>query len=321
MSPQSAKELALSLPNNLRYLSDLIARKPNEFTSEWAASPNEAFSLYTRTGTINLILSWNNVLEEEGWPFPAYLNLREEVNVTKSWPFTRWNVLRSLVTGKGMLPLPLMVSASSPAPAGREQSVSTLMGFNFWRQSKKIFHFWRCHHLLKGKEPIIDSINTTFRKRLFPACMPTVLGLLDFVLRDYFQTAHLNVSMQTLRNAFEKAGILSEHLKPGFGVWNLEKGVEISRPFSTALEKDLRLPGIFLSSFVKFGSLYYNWYKIVDPDQKTPLNRHAIMHCASNYWSFTNAVKLLTFFDLTLRLERVLKIVIHGPSADSPAET
>jgi hypothetical protein len=44
------------------------------------------------------------------------------------------------------------------------------------------------------------------------------------------------------------------------------------------------------------------------------------MHCATEYWTPGNAVKLLTFFDLTLRLEKVMKIVIHGQEADQKGE-
>ena len=80
MSPQA---LAATLPGNLRYLSSLIARKPREFTGEWAASAEEAFSLYTRTSTVNLILSWNELLAEYRWPFPAYLDMREEAALAR----------------------------------------------------------------------------------------------------------------------------------------------------------------------------------------------------------------------------------------------
>ncbi|MDZ7762523.1 MAG: hypothetical protein U5L00_20025 [Desulfovermiculus sp.] len=314
MAPQSVADLASALPNNLRYLSALVARKPDEFTAEWAATPDEAFSLYTRTSTVNLILSWNNFLAEQGWPFPAYLNHRDEVDVSKSWPLTRWKLLRSIITGKRILQTPLLAFALKPTPAEREQSTSNAMTFLFWRHSKRIFQYWRRHHLLKNKETIVDSISCTYKKRLFAACMPTVLGLLDFILRNYFQTERLNVSIQTLRNAFEKACILPKHLKSGSGIWDVKNEPENTILFPS-LEQDLRLPGVFLSSFVEFGSSYYGWYATADPSRQAPLNRHAIMHCASNYWSLNNAVKLLSFFDLTLRLERVLKIVIHGPAA------
>jgi hypothetical protein len=300
MSPDSIAELRSKLPINLHYLSTLIARKPQEFTQEWATTVDEAFSLYTRTSTVNLILSSNDLLAEKGWPFPSFLNLRQD--------------LRFIFTGKHFLLGPLLMCVlNNRTPETCEQRLSVAMRFLFWRHSNQIFKFWRSHHLLKGKEDIVDSIRITYNKGLFAACLPTLLGLLDFIMRTYFNTDRLNVSLQTLRNAFEKAAILPKHLKPGSGIWDLkeEQGTTILFP---SIEQDLRLPGVFLSSFVEFGNSYYAWYSKED-FHHTVLNRHAIMHCATEYWTPGNVVKLLTFFDLTLRLERVLKIVIHGSAA------
>ena len=319
MSRQPAtEELASKLPINLRYLSTLIARKPQEFTREWAATVDEAFSLYTRTRTVDLILSWNNLLAEMGWSFPSYLNLRKEVDIAGDLLSLRRRFLRFVVTGKRYLQGPLFMAFSQQTPEAREQSVSVDMRYLFWRHSKEIFKFWRGHHLLKGKEAIVDSIRVTYNKGFFAACLPTLLGLLDFVMRSYFHTDHLNVSLQTMRNAFEKAAILPKHLAPGYGVWDLEKesGSTILFP---SIEQDLRLPGVFLSSFVEFGSSYYAFYSKAN-SKDVVLNRHAIMHCATEYWTPRNTVKLLTFFDLTLRLERVLKIVIHGQEANEKGE-
>jgi hypothetical protein len=58
----NAKDLADVLADNMQYLSTLIARKPTSFTSEWAATPDKAFSLYTSTSTVNWILSFSNIL-------------------------------------------------------------------------------------------------------------------------------------------------------------------------------------------------------------------------------------------------------------------
>jgi hypothetical protein len=305
MSPKSVTELASALPNNLRYLATLIARKPKEFSLEWASTANESFSLYTRTSTVNLILAWNNCLSEPGWPFPSYLDLHEIINSIRSKK-RRWY----RKTYRMKIPEPLNVIGSTS-----EQADDLMTGL-FHQHAKAIFHFWRNCPLLKDKISIIDSISATYNFKLFAACMPTTLALLDFVMRDYFETDNLNVSLQTLSNAFNKAGILPKHLMPGSGIWDLiqEKDGSILFP---SLEQDLRLPGVFLSSFVEFGNSYYGWYSVSDPNRQVPLNRHAIMHCAGNYWSLANTTKLLSYFDLTLRLERVLKIIIHGPEAAS----
>jgi hypothetical protein len=315
LTKSAAEKLASKLPINLRYLSTLIARKPQEFTKEWATTVDESFSLYTRTSTVNLILSWNNILAEMGWPFPSYLNLHKETKIALD-PLlqSRWKFLRFVFACKQFLRGPQLMYAFLFTPEGIEASMRLL----FWRHSKQIFKFWRGHHLLKGKESIVDSIRFTYNKGFFAACLPTLLGLLDFVMRSYFHTDHLNVSLQTLRNAFEKAAILPKHLAPGYGVWNLKKEPESTILFPS-VEQDLRLPGVFLSSFVEFGSSYYAFYLRANSDGVI-LNRHAIMHCATEYWTPGNAVKLLTFFDLTLRLEKVMKIVIHGQEADQKGE-
>jgi hypothetical protein len=315
MSPQA---LAATLPGNLRYLSSLIARKPREFTGEWAASAEEAFSLYTRTSTVNLILSWNDLLAEYRWPFPAYLDLREEAALARFWPLSRWKLIRALISGRNVLQTLLAYFAFSDSTEKSEAGTSAAMTFLFSRHSKRVFRSWRENPLLRGREPVVDDIRATYRRGLFAACLPTALGLLDFIMREYFQTNRLDVSLQTLRNAFDKARILPRHLKPGYGVWDLTQETESSILFSS-LDEDLRLPGVFLSSFVEFGSSYYAWYKIADETPST-LNRHAIMHCASKYWAPHNAARLLTFLDLSLRLERVLKIVIHGSAAYRPTE-
>jgi hypothetical protein len=103
MSRQLATELASKLPANLHYLSTLIARKPEECTREWATTVDEAFSLYTRTSTVNLILSWNNILAEMGWPFPSYLNLRKEVDFAGNLLSLRRQFILFVFTGKGFL--------------------------------------------------------------------------------------------------------------------------------------------------------------------------------------------------------------------------
>lgn len=320
MSPQSKTDLASALPRNLQYLSALIARKPQKFSTEWAATIDEAFLSYTRTSTIDTFALWNELLARQGWPFPAYLNLREEI---KAWPFRfgKWErlrgIIRGLITGKKMLAMSAIYGMETQ-PIEDEKEIFHLMTYLFWRNSKAIFQFWRRHPLLKNKEPIVDCIQVTYNKRLFAACLPTLLGLLDYVMRDYFQTDRLNVSLQSLRNAFEKAAISPKHLKPGVGVWNFDKETETEILFPT-IEQDLRLPGILLSSFLEFGNSYYAWCSSVKSNNnKSILNRHAIIHCATDYWSNSNATKLLTFFDLTLRLESVLKIVIHGPEAYEP---
>lgn len=61
------------LKTNLIKLKSEIARKPSVYTSDYAISVNESFKKYTRTSTINFILSLSEFLYERNWPFPAYI--------------------------------------------------------------------------------------------------------------------------------------------------------------------------------------------------------------------------------------------------------
>jgi hypothetical protein len=205
----------------------------------------------------------------------------------------------------------------------RMKQADSLMCYTFWRNERRIFEYWRTHHLLSGKEKIVQEIRVTYHDNLYAACMPMVLALLDFVMRDYFQTSRLNTSLQTLRNALVTAGIHSSHFIPEYlrhKDINSNSVPKIQHPFATEIYENLRLPGVFLSSFVEFGCSFYDWYKTVDTLETPTLNRHAIMHCATNYWSRTNAIKLLIFFDLTIRLESVLRILIKGKTIGSDLE-
>src|SRR5215212_2099838 len=78
MTKQSARDLGHALPERLRLLSRLIARKPARYTPEYARSVNEAFHLYTNTKTVNATLALNNLLMQIDWPFPAYLDMEQE---------------------------------------------------------------------------------------------------------------------------------------------------------------------------------------------------------------------------------------------------
>jgi len=229
------KQLAAALPANIQHLAGLIARKPEEYTNQWAATGDEAFSLYTRTSTVNLVLSLNDILAESGWPFPSFLNLREELNV-RLWPIISWRLL-----WRGSLFASLAARAGSE-DAERRCHIDKLMVRIFRRHQRRIFGYWLQSRLLQGKKPILKGIQATYQRGIFAACMPTLLPLLDFVMRDYFETNRLDASITTLRDAFDKAGILPKHLKPGYAILDAKKDPGATSLFST-IENDLRLPG------------------------------------------------------------------------------
>ncbi|NIS09245.1 MAG: hypothetical protein GWO07_10885 [Candidatus Dadabacteria bacterium] len=89
-----------------------------------------------------------------------------------------------------------------------------------------------------------------------------------------------------------------------------EKGTE---KYWEAKNKDLRLIGLGLGSFVDIAEIYYRYYRKVNIDVDDPeqLSRHAIIHCAtSKFNSEIDTIKLLTFIDLSLELEPAFKILL-----------
>lgn len=306
----SPAELTKNLPGNIRFLASLIARKPAKFTLEWAATVEEAFSLYTRTRAINMLLAWNDVLTDFNWPFPAYVDLRNELPAGKGKPRGEPAPFSGIMTQ-----VLIIISECRGWEEKAREFLDIAMPYLFEHRSKSVFRCWSEHPVLRSKRPIIDGLWRCYSEKLWAACVPTALPLLDHVMRNYFVTDKLGVSVQTLRDAFAKAKILPKDLKPGFGVWNGTANREAGNRFITSLEEDLRLPGVLLSSFAEFASRYYAWYKSSSDGPPDGLNRHAIIHCACEYWTELNTAKLFTFLDLMLRIEKPLRILIHGAAA------
>jgi hypothetical protein len=326
MAKQSVKELGRTIPERLRLLSSLIARKPSQYTPEWASSIEQAFSLYTNTNTVNLVNCLNDALMERDWPLPAYIDLKIELRLAIS------NFGASL---KGLLGLPKMLWTGFSLswlvlgtsllyhndPHKAEKALSRIMIYFFKKHSKEVFKYWENSPLFKEKLQIIGDIKNTFRRKYWASCITTTLTLLDYLMREIFETEKLNVTIQVLRDAFFKeAKLESKDLKPGSAVWDGARNPEKGNTFAKSLEEDLRLPGVYLASFFEFANRYYEWYKSSNETVGSPLNRHAIIHCSSEYWSEENAVRILSFLDLTLRLEPFLKLLIHGKNANSDME-
>ncbi len=226
-------------------------------------------------------------------------------------------MIKYIITGRISLNFSLIAFAGL---SNEEQNkhIFRAMRYLFSKHANDIFRYWENAPILKSKFPIIRDIQNTYRKKYWAACIPTTLSLLDYLMRVYFQSDTLNVSVQTLRNAFEKAGLLPKDLKPGYAIWDGTKDSENGNTFFSSTDEDLRLPGVFLSSFVEFANSYYSWAKRDLSSNQSVLNRHTVMHCASEYWTEENCIKILTFFDLGLRLEPALKIIIHGSGIPKP---
>src|SRR5579864_6798173 len=144
---EAAKNLARVLPSNIRFLSTLIAKKPASFTPEWASTPDEAFSLYTNTSTVNFFLSFSDVLAEQNWPFPAYLDLKREKQLFVS------NEQRRILRERRRGPLNWLQKR-------RDARVFALASTDFMSalfrsHSRRIFEYWNASPLFSSKLPII----------------------------------------------------------------------------------------------------------------------------------------------------------------------
>jgi hypothetical protein len=325
LAKQLVKDLGRVLPDRIRLLSRLIARKPPTYTSEWASTIEQAFKLYTRTSTINLFQISNQLLFELDWPFPAYIDLKAELeDISKQYDPKRpsW-IKRMRRAWKGpSLQLVALAGSSAHSQDSNSTVIDDGMTYLFWRHHKEVFSRFSTCGVLQPQSHLIDEIQQAYRRSMWASCIMMAVSLVDCVMRSYFKTEELTVSIQVLRKAFySEAKLEPKDLMPG-SIAPRECFFPNGRntPIKS-LNEDLRLPGIYLSSFFEFGNRYYEWYTSASPSCGTALNRHAIMHCASNYWTEANAVRILTFLDLTIRLQHPLEILIHGEKAlDQPTK-
>ncbi len=294
------------LKSNLKKLRASIARKPDQFESEYAITIQDSFTKYTRTSTINLILASNEVLCEFNWPFPAYMlgSKRLSIKIVLA-------LIPFMLTDKTREIFQLLNTNKKSSPFSNQElqfHISKSMVRLFRLHKGEIFSYWKNHHFLQDKNYIIDNIKRTYRKGFWYACMTSAFPLLDFLCRKFFNTKCLNRDITYLIVMFKKAGIFPRDVKPGYIAWEVAE--ESGENTQQATEKDLRLVGIVLGSFLEFADVYYAWYR---KDASTnELNRHAIMHCASqDLWTEENATKVLVFLDLTLRLEPVFNILLR----------
>jgi len=308
------------LPSRIRLLAGLIARKPSRYSSEWARTIDESFIKYTRTSLINSLLGTMSALLQRGWPMPAFIDLANEhdkftrslMQVLGNLSIVDPRALRVLDVGIGTIAIAaLWIDVTGDTTASR-QLCDTAMVELFDHHSSAIFDWWSNCEVFAGKQRIISDIQSAKASGLWAATITAAVPLLDHVVRQFFGTDRLNVSMQVIRDAFARAGLKPLDMAPGSAVWDGLRDPSKGNAFATSLEDDLRLPGIYLSSFVEFASRYYEWYSTATGATAESLNRHAIRHCASEYWTESNAVKVLVFVDLTLRLQRVLKILLTG---------
>ena len=292
------------LKANFQKLKNEIKRKPLLYTSDYATTIPESFEKYTKTSSINLIVSLNEMLIEFDWPFPTYIQNDKSANKKM------FILLTIIVVSEYMKEKIFFWKDTKIKEKHIKQYLDKFIYRHFSLCKKNIFSSWKNDSIFSDKHYIIDNIHNTYSKGYWYACITSTLPLLDFLCRKYFNVKNLDRDITYIVSMFRQAEISVKDTKPGYIAWEVakEKGENIQK----ATSKDLRLVGIALSSFLNFAEIYYKFYRN-DSKAMDKINRHAIIHCAANQniWTKENATKILIFLDLTLSLKPVFTILLN----------
>lgn len=307
---------AEKLKINLEKLRLRIARKPPAFTSEHAVRLSDSFNKYTNTRTVNLILSYSELLESYGWPFPIFMTREDQPKYNLRLLPYRLLIIDIKAFGFRFL-LHLIRNKLSARPKNFQEAdfhklTDEIMLALFKFHKKRFFDYWKKANLFKDKKHIITQVEKCYDKGLWIACISTAFPLLDYLMRLYFNTKRFEKDVNHVLFLMKQAGITSNDLKPGYRAYLVAKE-RMDPEINTVDKKDLRLIGIALGSFVAHAEVYYKYFrKDSSSSTNNDLNRHAVIHCAPvNFNSKINAIKLLIFIDLVLELEPIMKILLN----------
>ncbi len=295
------------LTANLEALRSRIVRKPATRTDQYAKTVEEAFSYYTRTRSINFILSLAEVWAEDGWPFPTYMPLDESSwkiqvasNLTILFPIPKMGRLKRIF----LLARKSWRRNDSLVLSATDEGMLNL----FTAYQGAIFSNWSEHVLFEGRRTIVSEIIDSFHRGSWACVISTAFPLVDHLVRSAFGTKRIDKDVNEILGVFRAAGLMTS-IKPGHKAWDKAREADES-DIDGATDRDLRLPGIVLGSFLDFAEVYYGYYRAAS-GVTTNLNRHAVIHCAAeDWWTEVNATKLLTFLDLTLTIHPILKILL-----------
>lgn len=192
MSKSKAEELSKRLYPNLVELADQIARKPIEHNSNWATTIVDAFSLYTRTNTVNQLVASGESFREVNWPFPAFMDIEREIRHIQRdfW----WLTIPILGRVIGWRSFTIAICRLNPS-TNNQVFVDWLMCRRFNQVSQQIFRYWYNHPLLSVKKKHLNDIFATYRHSLWHACVPALLPQLDFLIRTFLKTEKLTIGV------------------------------------------------------------------------------------------------------------------------------
>jgi hypothetical protein len=169
--------------------------------------------------------------------------------------------------------------------------------------------------MLEGHHQQLMELKKVYVRGYWYSCVTATFPLLDYICRELLHTNNLTKGIGDLCKLFSNARIGLESLRPGSGAWDYAKKTGTNG--KGVLEKDLRLVGVALESFLQFATIYYGH---CDQDEGVMvLNRHAVLHGAKGrIWTKEDATKLLLFLDLMYSLVPVFEILLTPcPSAET----
>jgi hypothetical protein len=310
------------LAYNLKVLKSRIPDKPEAYTSEHPKKINEALKYYCNRRTVHGIQACTKNLNDANWPLPLWFN-PENVKVGfwnklyykkqyKSWKKgKKFNGLKEF----DFFWVPLMNNLFFKRP------FDEILSEAFDANSNYAFKGLSLNPILQSKQMILESIQKSYKRSDWVACISTIFPLIDFVTRKILKTNNLGIDVSKICKLFEQNGFSLENAGELMPHFTFVSSHQLGQPlftkereewFEKMSEHDFGLIGPPLSSFIRFANIYYSYYK-EDKDKNDEvllLNRHAILHSSSNnFGSKANTIKLLTFLYLMLELESVFEIL------------
>ncbi|MEA1052860.1 hypothetical protein U5801_24075 [Lamprobacter modestohalophilus] len=293
---------------NLEVLRGKIARKPTNYTpqKDFPRSIYDSLSKYTPTSHVNLILVGSDFFRELFlWPFPFFVL---SFSASKYWLWTAafpsviWLYMRMWVVS---LKRPSAGDAMVNPAAAKiiDEAMVKLVRLS----CGKLFRRWKSTDILSGHQQELDEIRAVYLNGYWYPCITAIFPLLDHICRKLLKTENLRKGVGQINKVFQDANICLESLRPGAGAWDFAK--KSGANAQDLSDKDLRLVGVALESFLHFAGAYYG-HATSDQDARA-LNRHAVLHGQRDrVWTREDASRLLLFLDLMLILIPVFEILL-----------
>lgn len=301
---------------NLEILRGKIARKPADYVprNDYPNSIEDSFSRYLRISHINFILSFSDALRIGfDWPFPFFmLSLSQSKYwlLTAAFPLMAWIYVRIWIES---------LFHQSQELEDRLKWLKSIIDKGMVKlvrlSSRNLFLRWKSSKMLAYHQQELREIQKVYTRGYWYSCVTAVFPLLDYICRELLHTDNLGKGIGHINKLFSDAEIRFESLRPGYGALDYAKEIGITT--QEVLDKDLRLVGVALESFLQFSATYYGH---CNKDQVgSMLNRHAVLHGAKGrVWTKEDATRLLLFLDLMISLSPVFEILLAPCTSQEP---